>query len=95
MALRRLYTHLLEDECDRLGEMVEQLDFRPQTIELQSRPLGIPLERSDRGNQRGGTTCALDTRAWEISRWRDALSRLASRPRACAKTLDAAGLRGA
>jgi hypothetical protein len=38
---------LLEDECERLGEMVEQLDFRPQTIELQSRPLGIPLERSD------------------------------------------------
>jgi hypothetical protein len=45
--VEKALTHLLEDECERLGEMVEQLDFRPQTIELQSRPLGIPLERSD------------------------------------------------
>jgi hypothetical protein len=38
-------TRLLEDECARLGALAEQMDIRPQTLELQSRPLGIPLER--------------------------------------------------
>jgi hypothetical protein len=38
-------TRLIEDECHRLGAMIEQVDIRPQILELQSRPLGIPLER--------------------------------------------------
>mgnify|MGYP000004235948 CR=1 FL=1 len=41
-------TRLLEDECARLGALVEQIDIRPQTLELQSRPLGIPLERDSK-----------------------------------------------
>jgi hypothetical protein len=41
-------TRLLEDECHRLGAMIEQVDIRPQILELQSRPLGIPLERDSK-----------------------------------------------
>ena len=41
-------TRLLEDESHRLGAMIEQVDIRPQILELQSRPLGIPLERDSK-----------------------------------------------
>lgn len=43
-SMRRLF----EDEYERIGQMVEQQDLRPHLPALESRPLGIPLERDPR-----------------------------------------------